>query len=101
MMNNDLEFVYMDGENVPGDITVYALSTCGFCKRALEFLRENSIKFRYIYIDKLPVDVKTSVKTELRDKSGKNVAFPFVVIDGNKYLVGFVVDEWKRELLHT
>ena len=99
-MSDELDFVYIDGENIPGDITVYALSTCGFCKRALEFLQKNSIKFRYIYVDKLPLDMKTKIKSELRNKSGKNVAFPFMVIDDKKYLVGFVENDWKRELLN-
>ena len=97
---NEIDFVYKDGKNDCGDLRVYALSTCGFCRRALKFLKKNSIKYHYIYVDKLPLDIKREVKSYLTKKTDGNFGFPFVIINDEKFLRGFKEDEWKEELLN-
>jgi len=77
---------------------VYALSTCGFCKRALAFLDSNQFTYKYLYVDLIPIDVKNTIKQELKERFKENVAFPFVVIDDKKYLVGFIEADWKLTL---
>lgn len=79
-------------------IMVYALSTCGFCKRALAFLDANQFTYTYLYVDLIPVEVKNSIKQELRERFKENVAFPFAVIDDSKHLVGFIEADWKLTL---
>lgn len=82
-----------------GDITVYALSTCAFCKKALKFLRENSVYFQYVYVDDLDPDLKNKIKQELKEKYNKEVGFPFLIIDDEKTIVGFKEEEYKEEIL--
>jgi glutaredoxin len=100
-MHDDYDFVMEEGEKNPCDIQVYALSTCGFCKRGLDFLRNNKIKFRYIYVDKLKPDARMKIKRDLRDKfEDVRLGFPFVVVDGgDKVMVGFKEAEWKENFL--
>ena len=93
-MHEDLEFTSEVGKNNSHEVIVYALSTCGFCKRALNFLRKNSIEFRYIYVDKLERDVKEKIKNDLKAKYETRVGFPFMILDG-KAIVGFIEDRWK------
>ncbi|HMF32738.1 MAG TPA: glutaredoxin domain-containing protein, partial [Candidatus Lokiarchaeia archaeon] len=78
-MDEDLEFTIESGDNSAHDVKVYALSTCGFCARALKYLRENSIAFRFVYVDQLPYEVKDRVKSDLRENYKQSVAFPFLV----------------------
>ncbi len=94
----DVEFTEVDGKNDKNDITVYALSTCGFCRRGLNFLRENSIKFKYIYIDKLDYEVKQELKRNLYEKYKKRPVFPYLVLNDEKVLTGFRKEIWKEEL---
>ncbi|NHJ32759.1 MAG: glutaredoxin family protein [Asgard group archaeon] len=101
-MHEKLDFVSEEGEKNPCDIQVYALSTCGFCKRGLEFLRKNKIKFRYIYVDQLDSQIRMKIKRDLRDKFEERLGFPFVVIDGGeKVMVGFMEDKWKKQFLEA
>ena len=101
-MHEDFEFVIEEGEKTPCDIQVYALSTCGFCRRGLEFLRKNKIAFRYIYVDQLKPDMRMKIKRDLRDKFEERLGFPFVVIDGGeKVMVGFREDQWKEQFLEA
>ena len=97
-MREDLDFKFEDGKNSVHDVTVYALSTCGFCKRALKFLRDNSIAFRYIYVDHLDPGVKSQLKADLMEKYNRRVIYPFLIIDADteaeKVFTGFVNDVW-------
>ena len=93
-----IPYIQEEGENSGHDVTVYALTTCGFCRRAISFLKEKNIAFKYIYIDELPGDVKTELKTELRDKYQRSMVFPFLVVDEKESVTGFVQEKW-NELL--
>ncbi|HUT82911.1 MAG TPA: glutaredoxin family protein [Candidatus Bathyarchaeia archaeon] len=100
-MLEKLKFTKEQGEKNPCDIEVYALSTCGFCKRALEFLRTNKITFRYIYVDLQESDLRMKIKKELTDRFDERLGFPFAVINGGeKILVGFTEEKWKEAFLN-
>jgi glutaredoxin len=100
MIHEDLDFIKEDGDKNPCDIQVYALSTCGFCKRGLEFLRKNKITFRYLYLDKQSTDVRQKIKRDLLQKFDERIAFPYVIVDGGeKILVGFTEQKWKDAFL--
>jgi glutaredoxin-like protein NrdH len=91
-----LEYTHEEGTVRDRNVTVYALSTCGFCRRGLQFLRDHSIDFSFVYVDDLPIEVKTKVKKELHSQYKKDVSFPFVVIDDKDTLVGFIEPDWKQ-----
>ncbi len=99
MHEDILKFTAEKGKDSGHTIKVYALSTCGFCKRALQFLRDNKIAFNYIYVDLLEPDLKDTVKGDLVKKYGERLAFPFVVLDEDKenqrVIVGFMQDEFE------
>jgi len=95
----NLNFLSEDGINCKNDLTVYALSTCAFCRRALKFLKDNSIKFKYVYFDDLDNDTQDKLEEELEKEFNKRLSFPFLVINCKKAIVGFDREEWERELL--
>ena len=97
-MIEKLVFTDEEGTKSDIDVIVYALSTCGFCRRGLKFLRNNNIKFKFIYLDKIDIKDKKKVKEELKDLFDKRVAFPFAVFDGKNAEVGFTEDKWKKLL---
>ncbi len=97
-MLDTLEYTKVEGENRKHTVTVYALSTCGFCKRALTFLDAHKIEYSYIYMDKVPLETKTEAKKILKDRYKQDVAFPFAVVDERESLVGFIEADWKRTL---
>jgi glutaredoxin len=97
-MIDTLKFEHRDGEKTSPLITVYALSTCGFCKRSMAFLEANGFAYRCIYLDKIPLDHKTEVKKELKEKYKTDIAFPFATIGDTEHLVGFIEVDWKKTL---
>jgi glutaredoxin-like protein NrdH len=97
-MLDTLDYTEVPGGRADHAITVYALSTCGFCKRALAYLQANDISYRYVYMDRIPLETKNAAKKALKELFKVDVAFPFAVIDGDKHLVGFIEADWSRTL---
>ncbi len=85
----------VDGKN-KGEIILYALSTCIWCKKTRQLLDDNAVEYNYTYVDELTGDEKTAVKDELR-KWNPECSYPTIVING-KCLVGFDEDEIIMEL---
>ncbi|HTX73495.1 MAG TPA: glutaredoxin family protein [Rectinemataceae bacterium] len=97
-MLETLTYTEVDGPRKDRRITVYALSTCGFCKRAITFLNDKGFSYRYIYMDQIPLEVKNQAKKALKERFKDDVAFPFAVIDDDKHLVGFIEPDWMSTL---
>jgi glutaredoxin-like protein NrdH len=97
-MIESLEYVHEEGVKRDHSVVVYALSTCGFCKRALEFLRSHSVEFRYVYVDLLPADTKNALKEELRRRYRIKELFPTLILDDVEAVTGFDREEWQRRL---
>ena len=91
-----IEFTVKEGTNSNHSLTVYALSTCGFCKRGLAFLQDKSYAHRFVYVDLLPPELKTELKEELKQKYQKPLLFPFIVVDDKETYAGFDQDKWFR-----
>ena len=97
-MLDTLEYTAVPGSRNEHAITVYALSTCGFCKRAIAFLNAKGFAYRYVYMDLIPLETKAEAKRELKERFKDDVAFPFAVVDGDKHLVGFIEPDWVATL---
>ena len=97
-MSSEIEFTHEAGEKKGCKITVYALSTCGFCKRALAFLCDNSVDFSYVYVDKLDRETKDDVIKKLKERFDRRVAFPFLIIDDEECMVGFNTEKYENLL---
>ncbi len=93
-----LEYTSVTGKKTNPEITIFALSTCGFCKRSLAFLEANEFAYRYVHIDKISLDAKSQVKRELKEKYKVDIAFPFATLSPDSYLVGFIEVDWRKTL---
>lgn len=76
---------------------LYALSTCGWCKKTKEFLDDLDVEYNFIYTDYLDGDEKEKIMDEIR-KWNPRISFPTIVINDKKAIVGFREDEIKEAL---
>ena len=93
-----IEFTEVPGESGDHELKLFALSTCGFCKRAIAFLKEQGVGYSFVYVDKLPVGVKKRTKDEFHKRFMARMLYPAMVIDGHDTLIGFTEDTWKQKL---
>ena len=93
-----VKYKTVEGTRQDHDVTVFSLSTCAFCRRAIEFLKNNSVQFKYAHLDLIDVDTKRSVKRELSERFDNIVVFPILVVDDQKAYSGFTESVWARAL---
>jgi glutaredoxin-like protein NrdH len=83
--------VVVEGEH-KGDIFMYTLSTCIWCKKTKALLSELGIAYSYIDVDLVDGQEKKDVITGFT-KLNPETSFPTIVLDGEDLILGFQEDE--------
>jgi len=87
---------HVDGTD-KGKVVLYALSTCGWCKKTKELLKELDVEFSYIYVDLLEGDERSDIIEQVK-KFNKQLSFPTLVIEDETTIVGFNEEGIKEAL---
>lgn len=90
-----MDFVRVDGTD-KGDITLYALSTCIWCKKTKELLTSLEVSFNYVYVDLLKGEDRANAIEEIK-RYNPSISFPTLVI-GDKAIVGYKEKEIREAL---
>lgn len=107
------EFVFWDGDSkfadgrlklavkhVPGrkagQIMLYALSTCVWCKKTKQLLDELGVEYDYEYVDLLSGEERTSALKTV-EKWNQKSSFPTLIMN-DKCIVGFKENEIRDAL---
>ena len=91
-----IKIEHIKGKN-KGKILLYALSTCGWCKKTKELLNNLGVEYSYIFVDLLDDADKENVMDDVR-KWNPACSFPTIVINNKDCIVGFKEDEIKEAL---
>ncbi len=97
MMNID-SFTRVEGSKSDKDLVFLGLSTCGFCKRAKQFLNDGGWSYSYVDIDKMEREERLSLKDDVKTRFSKDLLYPFLIIDDTEFLKGFKKDQWEEKL---
>lgn len=90
--SDTMEWVHVKGIH-RGDVYLYALSTCGHCKRTKELLNSLGVEYQYVFVDTLPDDEIPTVLKAV-EKYNPGVSFPTLIIDnGKRCIVGYHKEE--------
>ncbi len=89
-----MKFTHIDGKN-KGEIMLYALSTCVWCKKTKRLLRELGIAYDYVFVDLLDDDEKENAKKEL-ERWNPCGSFPTIVVNDKESIVGYDVQKIKE-----
>lgn len=81
------QFTKVPGRSI-SDIKMFALSTCGWCKKTKKFFNDNHIAYSYIDVDLLPPEELDPVVAEQKMYNPRG-SFPTIVIDSERCIVGF------------
>lgn len=90
-----MKFEHVEGKD-NGKITLYALSTCQWCRMTKELLSKLGVKYDYIYIDLLKGKDRDQAIEEVKHYN-PSISFPTIVI-GDKCIVGFREKEIREAL---
>ena len=87
---------HIKGKN-KGKILLYALSTCGWCKKTKDYLSKLDVEYSYIFVDQVNEKEKDKVMDDVRNWNPR-CSFPSTVINDKKCIVGYKEDEIKEAL---
>jgi glutaredoxin-like protein NrdH len=90
-----MNFEHVAGKD-KGKVTLYALSTCIWCKKTKELLSSLGVDFDYIYVDLLKGDDRSKIIDEVKQYN-PSCSFPTLVI-GDRCIVGFREKEIREAL---
>ncbi|HDQ08612.1 MAG TPA: glutaredoxin family protein [Methanoculleus sp.] len=80
-----MELIHVDGKDA-GTITLYALSTCGHCKRTRQFLNELGVAYDYIEVDLLHGEAFDEAYNLVK-KYNPHGSFPTLVIGSEETVI--------------
>jgi len=86
----------VNGEN-KGKLVLYALSTCGWCKKTRMLLEDLGVEYSYIYVDLLEGEERKEIIEQVK-KWNPQLSFPTLVVNDEKCIVGFNEDKVRETL---
>jgi len=92
-----MQFSKVSGKKSDHKVTLYALSTCVWCKLTKQFLSDNDITFEFVDVDLLDENDKSKVHETILNKGG-NLSYPTTIVDDKKVITGFRKDQLKEAL---
>lgn len=87
---------HVEGTVDRGDVKLYALSTCVWCKKTRALLEELGVTYDYEYVDLAPPARQDEIEAEITALAGR-ASYP-TIITASGYVVGYRPDEIKALL---
>jgi len=89
-----MDINHVEGIN-KGEIKIYTLSTCVWCKKTKRLLSELGVGYSYIDVDLLEGDEKQKAEDEVR-KWNPYVTFPTLVLNDQECIIGYKENQIKE-----
>jgi len=91
-----MEMQHVEGQN-KGKLVLFALSTCGWCKKTRALIEDLDADYEYVYVDLLKGEEREEV-VEMVKKWNPQLSFPTLVVNDDKTIVGFKEEEIKEAI---
>jgi glutaredoxin len=89
-----IHVAHVDGRE-RGSIVIYALSTCGWCKKTKHLLQELGLAYDYVDVDMVEGEESREVDAMVTRWNPRK-SFPTVIVDNERCIVGFNEDEIRK-----
>ncbi len=91
-----VEMQHVEGHD-KGKLVLFALSTCGWCKKTRALIEDLEASYDYVYVDLTKGKEREDV-VEMVKKWNPQVSFPTLIINNEKCIVGFKEDEIREAI---
>ena len=90
------EYDHVDGDD-RGNVVLFALSTCIWCKKTKQLLTDMGIAYDYVFVDLLDEGPMKEARTEL-EKWNPRCSFPTLVLNDKDCIIGYQEDRIREAL---
>ena len=87
---------HIEGQN-KGKLVLFALSTCGWCKKTRALIEDLDADYEYVYVDLLKGEEREEIVNMVK-KWNPQLSFPTLVINDDKTIVGFKEEEIREAI---
>ena len=91
-----MQWTQMEGTHDAGQVKLFALSTCGWCRKTRQMFDEHKLKYQYVYVDLLQGADREEAMTELRKHTSRQ-GFPTTIVN-DEVIIGFDEDKLRKAL---
>jgi glutaredoxin len=92
-----MDIVKIPGKNNKHKILMYALSTCAWCKKTKQFLKDNNVEFEYVDVDLCEKADRKKVHDDIESRGG-DLSYPTLIVDNKTLINGFHEDKIRKAL---
>jgi len=92
-----MQFSKVSGKKNDHKVTLFALSTCVWCKLTKQFLNENDVSYEFVDVDLLDEEEKEKARQAITSKGG-SLSYPTTIVDDKVVITGFRKDKLKEAL---
>jgi glutaredoxin-like protein NrdH len=92
----DMVMQHVEGKD-KGKLVLFALSTCGWCKKTRALIEDLEADYDYVYVDLLQGKEREEV-VDMVKKWNPQVSFPTLVVNDERCIVGFKEDEIREAI---
>ncbi len=82
----------VDGAKKGHRVFLYTLSTCGWCKKTKELLKEKGVAYEYIDVDTLKAEDRKATIEDLHRRNAP-LGFPLIIVDDKELISGYQPDK--------
>jgi glutaredoxin len=83
-----MKITKVEGRNKKHHVLMYALSTCAWCKRTKQFLKNNEVEYEYVDIDLATQEDKEKIRQDIVNHGG-NLSYPTIIVDNKRLITGY------------
>ena len=89
--------IKIKGINKTHKIFLYTLSTCGWCNKTKNFLKDVTVEYEYLDVDTANSEERSEAYRTMK-KIGLSPTFPAIIVNDKKFINGYKPDLIKEAL---
>ena len=92
-----MRVVKVPGKNNNHRVLMYAISTCGWCKRAKRLLRDHDVEYEYVDVDLNDREDREKIRGDVLRRGGR-LSYPTIIVDDRILITGYNEDKIREVL---
>ncbi len=80
--------VKVEGKHKEHQVLMYAISTCGWCRKTKQLLKNLGVEYEYVDVDLASKEDKEVIKQDIQRRGG-DLIYPTIIIDDTTLITGF------------
>jgi len=87
-----MKIVKVNGKKRSHKVFMYAISTCAWCKRTKQFLKDNNVEFEYVDVDLCSDEDQEKIEKDITSRGGR-LSYPTLIVDDKTLVTGYKPDK--------